>query len=229
MAEESAPFAFGLTKKVDKMKKLYVSLLFFVMMGNVLYGVEWISSISLQPKSDDHRCPPLTIDVHLLIHSAYHDPRIVNHGVINRNGTIYLDLDCQSTIAPAEDELDTVINICIPNYDGTKSYLFIASLIQPWSNSNSVVLQLAPVFGVNETPFKNEVYLYPNPSRDVINIEYPNILDVSAISLIDLQGKKVKRFKEPQKQLSISGISTGQYFLKLETSKGIITKKVLIE
>ncbi len=209
------------------MKNLYASLLFFVMMGNGLYGVERISSISLQPKSDDHRCPPLTIDVHLLIHSAYGGPRIVNHGVINRNGTIYLDLDCQSTIAPAVDELDTVINICIPNYDGTKSYLFIVSLIKSWSSS--VVLQLAPVFGVNETPFKNEVYLYPNPSRDVINIEYPNILDVSAISLIDLQGKKVKRFKEPQKQLSISGISTGQYFLKLETSKGIITEKVLIE
>ncbi len=226
MAEKSAPFAFGLTKKVDKMKKLYVSLLFFVMMGNVLYG-DHIVNISLQPKSDDHRCPPLTIDVHLLIYSWNYGPRIVNHGVINRNGTIYLDLDCQSGLGAVVDELDTVINICIPNYDGTKNYLFIVSLIKPWSSS--VVLQLAPVFGVNETPLKNEVYLYPNPSRNVINIEYPNILDVSAISLIDLQGKKVKRFKEPQKQLSISGISTGQYFLKLETSKGIITKKVLIE
>ncbi len=73
------------------------------------------------------------------------------------------------------------------------------------------------------------IKIYPNPSKGLINMEYPRELDVFNISLIGLQGKKVKRFKEPQKQLSISGISTGQYFLKLETSKGIITKKVLIE
>ncbi len=214
------------------MKNLYASLLFFVMMGNGLHAAQ-IDSISFHPK------PNGSIDVYVKV--TGHAPRYSSHYVLDQNDTIGgLFLFYTMPGFGFRASHDTILNISIPNYDKAKSYLFIVKVIMIYEkipptnvsyllNTDSIAILFPALVGVNENPLKNEVYLYPNPSRDVINIEYPNILDVSAISLIDLQGKKVKRFKEPQKQLSISGISTGQYFLKLETSKGIITKKVLIE
>ncbi len=81
----------------------------------------------------------------------------------------------------------------------------------------------------NYTAKTNVIEVFPNPSRDIFNMEYPRGLDIFNISLIDLQGRKIKLFKGSQKQLNISGTLPGQYFLNLETSKGIITEKVLIE
>ena len=44
-----------------------------------------------------------------------------------------------------------------------------------------------------------------------------------------MNGKLVKTFNTKEKQLSISEIANGIYFLKLETANGIVIKKIIVE
>ncbi|MEA3445356.1 MAG: T9SS type A sorting domain-containing protein [Bacteroidota bacterium] len=85
------------------------------------------------------------------------------------------------------------------------------------------------IMNVDEYCFGDNIKIFPNPTKDNLNIIYPVNINVKRIFLLDLQGREIKQFEKSQNELDISGISAGQYFLRLETDKGPVTKKVMIE
>lgn len=76
-----------------------------------------------------------------------------------------------------------------------------------------------------------EVFLFPNPASDVINV-YRNDKDVEIASLVvfSLDGKLIfKSYIESQKKsFDISQLSDGLYFFQYSISTGTVTRKILI-
>lgn len=66
--------------------------------------------------------------------------------------------------------------------------------------------------------------IYPNPVKDILQIEN-NKLQINKVEIIDLTGKVIYQFNNMKNQINVSDLSQGIYFVKLETDKGIVTKK----
>jgi len=80
-------------------------------------------------------------------------------------------------------------------------------------------------------PGKEELKIFPNPTRDLLNIFSP--VEVRSIEIFDLSGKLLYK-KEGifQKQFELSNLSAlpkGIHFLKVFMKGGIITKRIIIE
>lgn len=76
---------------------------------------------------------------------------------------------------------------------------------------------------------KSEINVFPNPANDFIQINSTNGTLIESISIYDLAGKIVfeKTMNELQSTVNTENLN-GLYFIKIQTSKGILVEKVLI-
>ena len=83
--------------------------------------------------------------------------------------------------------------------------------------------------GINEIELKKKINIFPNPAKDVLQIEVSDDTEIEGIELFDIEGKRVKIFNKIDTSLNISALSSGTYFLKFSTGEGVLIKKVVIE
>lgn len=57
---------------------------------------------------------------------------------------------------------------------------------------------------------------YPNPAKDIINLNINNNQEIQQIDIFDITGKKVSTFINPNSQLNVSQLKAGNYFLKVQ-------------
>lgn len=98
-------------------------------------------------------------------------------------------------------------------------------------SENSVtysVNQVCIVYNVDEIATQNDIIIYPNPAHDVIEIV---LYKKSVVRIFNITGQLLKQINIDQKNASIdiSGLSSGIYFLKVETSEGVSVKKIMKE
>ncbi|WP_298511353.1 T9SS type A sorting domain-containing protein [uncultured Kordia sp.] len=77
--------------------------------------------------------------------------------------------------------------------------------------------------------FLSEIKIYPNPVADQLFINFPHAVK-GKLTITSIDGKQLltQELKAEQMQLDLSNIkSKGIYFLKIETPKGTITKKII--
>ncbi|MCF8366444.1 MAG: T9SS type A sorting domain-containing protein [Bacteroidales bacterium] len=91
-----------------------------------------------------------------------------------------------------------------------------------------------PSLGISDNKMnENLVKVYPNPAKDFINIKLEKTIGNSTIQLSDIMGKAVLRESlirgEHYKNLDISNLARGIYFLHINVGTNLITKKVVIE
>lgn len=69
-----------------------------------------------------------------------------------------------------------------------------------------------------------KVALYPNPVRDILNIELEN--EIKSIEIYNLQGQKV--VSSNQKQVSVAELASGIYMIRIEDeNNGVTTKRIV--
>lgn len=84
------------------------------------------------------------------------------------------------------------------------------------------------ILGINESDvLSSSITIYPNPSSGEFSIETRD-LEILNLSITDLEGKIIESQNLPPNQIDISKFQSGIYFLHLETSKGPVTKKILV-
>ena len=78
-----------------------------------------------------------------------------------------------------------------------------------------------------EGPIKTEeeIYLYPNPSNDIIQLETAGI-PFKQIQLFNIQGRMIRELKF-QKQVNISELENGLYFIKLVSEEQVVELKFM--
>jgi len=77
----------------------------------------------------------------------------------------------------------------------------------------------------NEVSRKEAVSISPNPAIDRLNIETEE--KINTILIFDAKGSLVKTLSNPDKTISVSDLSTGNYLIKIKTDKSEFTKKFI--
>ncbi len=74
-----------------------------------------------------------------------------------------------------------------------------------------------------------EVWVYPNPARDVVNITSLEELKVLEVRIYDQLGRQVLLTKSEINVIDISGLNTGMHYLQIKMEEGIVSKKLIVK
>ncbi|WP_264558872.1 T9SS type A sorting domain-containing protein [Flavobacterium sp. N2270] len=77
--------------------------------------------------------------------------------------------------------------------------------------------------------FGSEFILYPNPAKDVLNIQSKNSLEIQSIEIYNLLGQVVLAVPNSSNAIDVSNLKTGTYFVKVNTSNGTSNNKFVKE
>ncbi|MDY0217313.1 MAG: PKD domain-containing protein, partial [Bacteroidales bacterium] len=123
------------------------------------------------------------------------------------------------------------------NTEGTYYVSLIASNSFGWTlMKKDNYITVLPTTNISENDMENSLIIYPNPASTELFIELENLSDGSCeISLINTLGQKIKMetftiLGNSKKTVNwnISDVAKGVYYIKLETIKKQITKKVIV-
>jgi hypothetical protein len=90
------------------------------------------------------------------------------------------------------------------------------------ATSNSVNINTV---GIND--FSISTNIYPNPVSNLLSVNSSEIISEISISTISGQVTFTKNINATKTTLNLSALKTGIYFLKIQTAKGIQTKKII--
>ena len=76
----------------------------------------------------------------------------------------------------------------------------------------------------------DQITVFPNPADDYITVKSNHNLDDAIISMFDLNGRRVLNYKNESDDgiINVSGLSAGEYILRIITSdQDIYSKKII--
>lgn len=76
--------------------------------------------------------------------------------------------------------------------------------------------------------YSDKISIYPNPVCDYLNIDNKTKERINNINIIDLRGRIIRQFLNSD-EISVDGIQSGIYFIKLSLEKQTIVSKVMIK
>ena len=82
------------------------------------------------------------------------------------------------------------------------------------------------------TSIEQNISIYPNPATDILRINLGNdalVSDVQNICIYDIKGNTVSKTSKFEPSIDIKNLSKGTYFVKIQFSNSVITKKIIIE
>jgi hypothetical protein len=118
------------------------------------------------------------------------------------------------------------------SYSGFNNQLFSSPTIIENSNSVSSTCTLSTTID-EETIGEETIFVYPNPAKEFINVEFSGLNDENiSIEIIDVFGKVVqKEISKNENQmfnLNVSSLAAGYYVLKISSGNSVIQKKIII-
>ena len=84
-----------------------------------------------------------------------------------------------------------------------------------------------PSLGIGENLI-SEMIMFPNPTDDFLNIQIPLTVEIKNVKLYDISGSDTD-MEVVQGKMDVSELTPGVYVLKMETSNGVFTEKILIQ
>ena len=118
------------------------------------------------------------------------------------------------------------------SYSGFNNQLFSSPTIIENSNSVSSTCTLSTTID-EETIGEEAVFVYPNPAKEFINVEFSGLSDENiSIEIIDVFGKVVQKVISKNENqmfnLNVSSLAAGYYVLKISSGNSVIQKKIII-
>ena len=127
-------------------------------------------------------------------------------------------------LAPWANEQNVIIKFRNIGYYQNNLYLDDVNVL----GDSAVVI----INGVNEMA-SGSISVYPNPATSQINIDWQNSsLQIKNIEVLNVVGEKIwekKSFSSKLISIDVSRWSKGVYFIKSNTSSGIISKRIIIQ
>lgn len=97
-----------------------------------------------------------------------------------------------------------------------------------WTISGNPLISENCYLGLEEF-LEFSISIYPNPTNDIIQIESNSFIEIAFIQINSLLGELVMGHGRDTHQLDVSKLSSGVYILKVNTSSGEFTKKLVKE
>lgn len=144
-----------------------------------------------------------------------------------------VDLLLQWNIDDPVSDFERTRNNVIFNTQGNRNPFidnaYLATLIWGGADAENVWTEL----GIDNQTALTNISIYPNPSIDgTVNIKFNSTEFLQKIETFDISGKLIKSIDSSliiENTLILKDLTTGIYFLKLTTSTGVLTKKVVIK
>jgi Secretion system C-terminal sorting domain len=85
--------------------------------------------------------------------------------------------------------------------------------------------------GMVNKDFSNEIYLFPNPTENMLNIKSNDLIEcVSIYDQLEREVYKTEPFvKEKELALSLEHLSASVYTVKITTTSGVIQKNIILK
>lgn len=93
--------------------------------------------------------------------------------------------------------------------------------------TNLFYIKTAYALGTQQPTAKQSLVLYPNPVTNELNIAVSNSEIVENVAIYNLTGQLVKSLKGDIKTVDMSDLSSGNYFVKVQTNQGVMNKKII--
>lgn len=90
--------------------------------------------------------------------------------------------------------------------------------------SNTTTIPECGITAIND--LEDWVKVSPNPTTENVIIDVQNVV-IQGITLIDIFGKTIQKYKSGTILGPLSISTSGTYFLRIETDKGVVMKKVV--
>jgi Poly(3-hydroxybutyrate) depolymerase len=112
------------------------------------------------------------------------------------------------------------------SWPGVSNFIDATDLI--WSFFQQYTLECSTLSISNDVIGKNKIFVYPNPTLDIITLKGINSLaDVSYIHLLDNKGTLLNKSGINETQVDLSSFSPGIYFLEIKNQLGSRRVKVI--
>lgn len=95
-------------------------------------------------------------------------------------------------------------------------------------NAHFILSVTGTQLGLNENN-STIATVFPNPSRGVYTIDLKQTASIEKISLSDITGKQIAIHLDSNNSFDISNYSSGIYILNLQTSEGVLNKRLIKE
>lgn len=92
--------------------------------------------------------------------------------------------------------------------------------------TNTEITTIDTTLGLDNISFIEDVIVYPNPSNGIINISKPNNIEIEKLQLYSITGEKIIEQSDIS-QFNVKELPNGVYFLRINTNKGSMTKKII--
>lgn len=91
------------------------------------------------------------------------------------------------------------------------------------------IVKLVSITDVSEYDFENAFRIYPNPTTGILNYADSNNSTWDKIEIVDITGAiVVSHLNSTAKQIDVSSLTTGIYFVRFENQDGIFMKNIVI-
>jgi hypothetical protein len=94
---------------------------------------------------------------------------------------------------------------------------------------HSRVYKLGNTLGYQHPIGPQSIQIYPNPSGNLISIQYPEGFTVQQIRVLDMNGREAVRYTETLRQMDISALPVGCYVVQVQGKQGILNCKLLVQ
>jgi len=83
--------------------------------------------------------------------------------------------------------------------------------------------------GIENNELDNFIKIYPNPTKDMLNIEVSENIEIKHISIYSMDGRTIQKETDLLKyrELNISNLEFGTYIINIETDKGIFRSLII--
>nr|MBS0037160.1 T9SS type A sorting domain-containing protein [Saprospiraceae bacterium] len=94
-------------------------------------------------------------------------------------------------------------------------------------NAHLVIAVTGDVLSSSRDLKREEISVSPNPVSNLLNLDIPSQLEIKEIGLTSVLGNPIPVRLLGDNQIDLSGLPGGMYFLRLETNRGTITKRIV--
>ena len=138
---------------------------------------------------------------------------------LSSTNTTYNDANVDVTTDTYEYYVSIDVDTCISTdpFNGDNNRSSVNSL-----RSN---VELIGTLGVNDNSLEKSIGLYPNPASRVVNIDLPSNVQLKSVRVLNELGQLVTIHNTTT--FNVEELSTGLYFLQIETDRGGFVKRLL--
>jgi surface protein len=108
---------------------------------------------------------------------------------------------------------------------GNEAEIYFDGVLSSITNAADTEI-VNPTVGITPT-VKHMLWVYPNPTSDVLNIQTKGNIQLEEVQLYNLQGRVLITSKQNLQSINLGGLSSGVYLLSIKTSEGNFSQRVI--